>query len=111
MSIDSFKDIANINTIFLLLIFAIIYCFNYCDPIGLLCAAFSQTICMIIGYAIVEMFLSCLIEPEETALLINSVLLISIVLVFVQRIVGFVFEPVVCNYDKKPIEISVNKQN
>jgi len=77
------------NTILLILIFSIIYWLNFCNPVATLCGAFSTSLCMIVMYIIVEFLLECIISRNEATILINWVLIISSILLFIQRIIYF----------------------
>ena len=110
-AIETFENLININPIILILVFAVIFSLDYCNPLGSVCFAFSEYVCMVIGYCIVSGFLSLFLSDRNTDMLINLVLLISIVFVSLKKVIDlFIYDNPSCRtlqnymieYSKKP---------
>lgn len=77
-----------INPLVFIMIFSVIYCLDYCNPLSSICYALCEFLCMAIGYFILALFLDLILEPKNTTLLINFVLLVSIVLILLKKIIN-----------------------
>jgi len=108
--LETLKKILDINPMILMLVFAVIFSLNFYDPLGSICIALSEYFCMVIGYCILSFFLTIIMTERQADILINSVLLVSIVLLFCKKVINLFYndkcerQPLILEYNRKYIE-------